>query len=130
MASFATTAQYIARYGAVADTAMLQECLDDATAAICAALDEAKVPHDDPSEEFADRLMRVCRSMANRCMPSQGFPDIPQGVTQASTTAGPYTQSLTFPASYGTPKPLPSELKMLGIGGGRVGWAPMGGHDD
>lgn len=125
MASYATTAQYVARFGPVHDTAMLQECLDDCTAAINSELDKRHVDHAAPSEDFADRLMRVCRSMANRVMPSDGG-DIPVGATQASFTAGPYTQQYTLGATYGTPKMLPSEMSMLGLGA-RIGCGLMAG---
>jgi hypothetical protein len=121
---YATIDQYEARYGTVADEAMLQECLDDCSAVIDAELDRRGVDYADPSESFADRLMRVCRSMANRVMPSDGA-DIPVGAKQASFTAGPYNQQFTFSTAYGTPKMLPSELALLGIGGGRIGCGKM-----
>ena len=114
-AAFATVEQYAARFGEVADTAVLAECLDDASAAIRAALAPYGVDCSDVSEDFADRLMRVCRSVANRLMPSESA--MPQGVTQASMTAVGFTQQYTFGTTYGTPKLLPSELKMLGIAG-------------
>ncbi len=86
--SYATVEQYEARFGPVADTTMLQACLDDCTAAIDLRLDRAGIDHSDPDESFAYRLMSVCRSMANRLMPT-GAGDVPVGVTQASMTAGP-----------------------------------------
>lgn len=129
MDAFATVEQYDARFpGRTASDEMLGECLADATAAIVAALDARNVDYSAPSEEFADRLMRVCRAVANRIMPS-GV-EVPAGVTQTSIAAGPYTQQFTFPSAYGTPRLLQSELSMLGIGGTRIGWAPLGGRDD
>lgn len=129
MEPFATREDYDARFGGrtASDTA-LDECLADATAAICAALDARHVDYSQPSAEFADRLMRVCRSVANRIMPTGS--GIPAGVTQMSTTAGPYQQTFSMPTAYGLPKLVPSELAMLGLGSSRVGWAPMGGCDD
>lgn len=126
MASYATTAQYIARFGSVSDTAMLQECLDDCSAVIEVELEKRGI---DPGDVSSARLMRVCRSMANRVMPSEGG-DIPVGATQASFTAGPYTQQYTLGTTYGTPKMLPSELALLGIFGGRIGCGRMAGADD
>lgn len=127
MEAFATKEQYDARYpGRTASDEVLTECLMDATLAIMAALDNAHVDYSDPSEDFAERLMRVCRSMANRLVPSGGT-DVPVGVTQMGMTAGPYQRSFTFAQSYGIPKMLPSELSMLGIGASRIGWAPLGG---
>ena len=129
--SYATVEQYVARYGEVADADLLQECLDDCSAAIEAELDRRGVDYASPSESFADRLMRVCRSMANRVMPNEGSADIPVGATQASITAGPYNQQFTFATTYGTPKMLDSELRLLGIGGTRIGFGALaGGADD
>jgi len=121
MEPFATVSDYVNRFGPVADEGMLAECLGDATAAIAAALDPRGIDYSSPSEEFEDRLMRTCRSVANRLMPSGT--EVPAGVTQASITAGSYSQTLSYTPSYGVPKLLPSELSMLGVGGGHVGTA-------
>ncbi len=112
--SYATVAQYEARFGEVTDESLLQECLDDSTAVIDAALDSYGIDHDAPTEDFSDRLMRVCRSMANRLYPTESD-GIPQGVSSFSETAGAYSQSFSFGTSYGTPKLLPSEMRLLGI---------------
>ena len=117
--AYATVEQYQARYGAVSDTAMLTECLEDASVAIDVALDSFNIDHSNPSEDFADRLMRVCRSVANRIMPSDGADAYMQDAKSMSITAGPYTQSYSFGTSYGTPKLLKSELAMLGISGSK-----------
>ena len=122
---FATVEQYEARFGSVADRGMLAECLADASAAIRVTLDKAHVDYSDPSEDLADRLMIVCRSMANRVMPSGT--DVPAGVTQETVTAVGFSHSMSYTPSYGTPTPMPSELALLGIGGGRAGWAPLAG---
>jgi len=128
MAAYATVGQYQARFGTVSDTAMLTECLEDASAAIRLALDRAGIDRSDPSEDLADRMMRTCRSVANRLMPEDG--PAMQGVTQMGVTAGSYSEQYTFSASYGTPKLLASELDMLGIGPGRAGWLPLAGDGD
>lgn len=111
--SYATVEQYQARYGAVSDTSMLQECLDDASAAINAALTRAGIDYTQPSEDFSDRLMRVCRSMANRVMPTDN--DIPQNVTSMSMGAVGFSESYNFATTYGTPKLIKSDYEMLGI---------------
>ena len=132
MDPFCTVEQYQARFGVVVDTGVLQECLSDASALICAKLDAAGIGYSAPSEDFADRLMRVCRSMASRMMPASDA-DIPFGATQMGMTAGPYNRQYTFSGGgYGTPKLLDSELDLLGVRAARggVGWARMGGADD
>lgn len=116
MEPFATVEQYVARFGADVDDEIVQECLEDASAAIRAALDERDIDYANPDEEFADRLMRVCRSVANRIVP-----DVAGGMQNVSSlmeTAGPYMQQVSFKHAYGTPKLLPSELELLGVGGG------------
>ena len=128
MEAFATVDEYDARFTRTASGEMCEECLMDATYAIAAELDARGIPYDDPSEDFAERLMRTCRSVANRLMPSGS--GVPVGVTQMSTTAGSYSETMSYTPSYGTAKLLDSELRMLGIGAGRVGWARLGGHDD
>ena len=128
MERFATISQYEARYGEVSDRGMLAECLDDASAAICGVLDKRGIDYSEPSEDFEDRLMRTCRAVANRLMPSGS--DVPVGVAQMSMTAGSYQQTYSYTPSYGLPKLLQSELDMLGLGGSRIGWARLGGHND
>lgn len=125
MEPFATAEQYEARFGEVDDKSMLGQCLEDATAAIRA---EFARRHVDISERlkdelFADACMRVCRSVANRIMPS-GV-DVPLGASSVAETDGPYSRTVSYAPSYGLPKLLPSELSMLGLGGGRAGWGRM-----
>ena len=120
MDPFATVAQYDARFpGRTASNEVLEECLMDATMAISEVLDSKGVSYDDPDEQFAYRLMSVCRSVANRIMPS----DMPMGATQFSMTAGPYTQTTSYSPTYGLPRLLKSELDMLGFLGGSIGFA-------
>ena len=120
MDPFATVAQYDARFpGRTASNEVLEECLMDATMAIVKVLDRKGVSYADPDEQFAYRLMSVCRSVANRIMPS----DMPVGATQFSMTAGPYAQTTSYSPTYGLPKLLKSELDMLGFLGGSIGFA-------
>lgn len=119
MEPFATPEQYDARFpGRTASDELLEECLDDASRAIRAAM--PGFDFGNVSEDMADRLMSVCRSVANRIMPSST--DVPAGVTQSTMTAGVYTETLNYTPTYGLPKLLPSELAMLGVCG-RVGFA-------
>ena len=114
--AYATKAQYDARYpGRTVGDAMLDECLEDASTAIDVALEGAGIDVSDVSEDMEDRMMRVCRSVANRMVPAGT--DVPVGVTQASITAVGFTQSYSYGTTYGTPKLLKSELALLGISG-------------
>ena len=128
--AFASVEDYTNRYGSVADEGMLLECLDDCSALMESEMDRRGVSYVNPSYAMADRLMRVCRSMAYRIMPKQDVTDVPVGATQMSVTAGSYTQSVTFGATYGTPKMLDADYRMLGIGGARIGFGAMAGKDD
>ena len=112
--SWATVAQYQARYGAVDDTDTLQECLNDATAQINDLLDTAHIDYFDPTEQQAYKYMMVCRQMANRMFESASSA-LPFGATQAAQTAGPYTQSFSFGNPYGTVQPTRSEKALLGV---------------
>lgn len=126
-ASYATVEQYVARYGIVDDVTMLAECLEDATATINAVL---AARYKSAADVDSDVLMRVCRSVASRIMPASvdGW-DAPVGVTQVSTTVGPYQQTYSRPYTYSTPRLTEAELSMLGLGGSRAGWAPLAGSD-
>lgn len=125
MEPFATVEQYEARFGEVDDKSMLGQCLDDATAAIRTEFAKCHVDINAKLEDelFADACMRVCRSVANRIMP--GGVDVPLGASSVAETDGPYSRTVSYAPSYGLPKLLPSELSMLGLGGGRAGWGRM-----
>ena len=122
---WATVDDYQARYGSVTNTEMLLACLEDCTAVINQHLSGAGIDYSEPTEDEADRYMRVCRSMANRLMPTGSA--FPVGVTQATVSSLGYSESVSLQATYGTPKPLDSELTLLGIPRGRVGVWSYGG---
>lgn len=128
--AYATVEQYEARYGEVSDADMLRECLEDCTATINAELARRHVDYADPSEEFASRLMRACRSMAHRVMPREGDADMPVGATQMSRTAGPYSEQYTLSTTYDTPKVTDDERLLLGIAGARIGFGALAGRHD
>lgn len=121
--AYATVAQYVARYGSVTDTAMLQECLDDCSTLIDVELEAHGI---DPDDLDSSRLMEACRSMAKGVMPDEGDSDIPVGVTQMSATAGVYSQSYTFARTYGTPRLSDYARRLLGIGA-RIGFGALAG---
>ena len=124
--AFASVEEYVARYGDVTNQDMLIECLSDCSALMEAEMERHGVSFDNPSEGMARRLMSVCRSMAYRIMPKQDVSDVPVGATQMSVTAGSYTQSVTFGASYGSPKMLDEDYR---IGGARIGFGALAGRD-
>ena len=128
--AYATVEQYEARYDEVSDADMLQECLNDCSVLIEVELDRYGVDYSDPSDAFADRLMRACRQMAHRVMPHETDVDIPVGATQMSVTAGPYSQQFTLSATYDTPKVGDNEKLLLGIAGARIGFGALAGHHD
>ena len=76
----------------------------------------------------AELLKTVCCSMVIRAMSATASDSY--GATQMSMTAGAYSQSWTYSNPTGDLYLTRQEKKLLGIGGGRVGWAPLGGHDD
>ena len=126
--TFATVADYEGRYGPVSDEGMLSECLADASAAIRLVLTERGIDWEHPTEDLADRMMRTCRAMAYRIMPTMS--EMPMGVTQMSITAGSYQQTYSMPSAYSMPRLIRDDYDMLGIPYTRFGWAPLGGHDD
>ena len=129
MTTFASVAEYDARFpGRVASDETLTACLQSATAAIQLRLERCGVDWEHPDASLSFRLMDTCRSVASRILPQGGALDMPQGVTQASVTAVGFQQSYSFSPAYGVPKLLPSELDMLGVGGGSYAYAePYGG---
>lgn len=123
MQSFATIDDYEAIYGAVADADMLEAYLADATDNMMSELDTAGIDYSEPSESFAYRLMRVCRTMVHRAIGEDDDPDeesgpppIPYGATQFSQTAGPYVRSATMGNPYGDLFMTEAERRSLGIG--------------
>ncbi len=124
MDAFATVEQYEARYGDVDDEDALAEVLADASRIIAAELDRAGIDYSDPSDEFAERLMQACRSMAQRAMGCDS--EVPAGATQFSETAGVYTQSFTIGNPYGDLYLSKAERRLLGLGAARAGFAVPG----
>lgn len=119
--AYATIEQYDARFPnrTVSDT-VLQACLNDASMAIEAELDDAGIDYSEPTEKYLERLASVCCSVASRILPYEN--DIPQGATNVSVTAGVYSQSFEFPTAYSAPMLNKYERKLLGIGG-KIGFA-------
>ena len=95
----------------------------DASAMLAALVDV-----DGTDEEQAALLKSTCCSMVVRAMSATAADSY--GATQMSMTAGVYTQSWTYNNPTGDLYLTRLEKKLLGIGSGRFGWAPFGGHDD
>lgn len=112
---YCSVEQYEARYGAVQDADQLHECLMDSTRSLATAISRRGL---DPDGFDADLLMQACRQMTRRCVPDGDGADIPVGATQASFTAGPYTQQFTMSTPYSSPRVTEDELSLLGIGAG------------
>lgn len=88
--------------------------LDDASAALSALVD---VHPDDAAQ--AALLAQVCCNMVIRSMSATGSDMF--GVSQASVTAGPYTQSQSYANPSGDMYLTRLEKRLLGISSGYIG---------
>jgi hypothetical protein len=81
----------------------------------------------DPEDELqALNLKTVTVNMVRRALlASQG--DV-LGVAQTSITGGPYTKSMSFANPSGDMYLTKDDRSLLGIGGGRAGFSPLGGE--
>ena len=122
MEPFATVEQYQARYGTGDDEAVLLEALMDATRELTAELDRAGKVFDPEDAVFADRLMQACRTMVRRAM-GQGASSVPIGANQYSQGAAGFTESYSLANPYGEIYVSKAERRLLGLGGGRIGFA-------
>ena len=131
MTAFATTAQYRAKYETDLNDEKLGEWLADASDVMAAAMDKAGVDYSHPSEEFAKRLLRVCRDMVHRAIGdgSDSALAVPFGSTQASMSAGGYSMSFTNGNPYGDLYIKAAEKEQLGLtSGGFAVAAPSYGN--
>ena len=118
-AAFASVEDYAARYGQPADPARVAALLDDAAATLLAAYQHN---NGEPWQEGASALFDaaapgVCCSMVARALASPaGF----EGASQYTQTAGPYTASVTYANPTADVYATKSDLKRLGLTGGRV----------
>lgn len=118
---FATVTDYEDRYGVVQveEQPMLFQILCDATRKIQALLESHAIDWRDPSDEYADRLMQVCRDMAHRSMEQvarKEEADIPEGATSYSQAAGGFSESFGWGSgTYGDLYVSKSERQLLGL---------------
>lgn len=114
--AYATVNDYEDRYGPLTASQedMVTVKLDDAAIVLDANVDTA-----DPSEVMLARLKIVSCAMVNRSMVAEA--DGAVGVSNASYTMGPFSQSATFSNPSGDLYLTASEKRMLGISRGLIG---------
>ena len=131
---FADVADLEARWRTLSDSeqAQAEVKLGDASALLSALLKKSGVTVDTSDEEQLKTLKYVCCSMVIRAM-SSGESDT-FGLTNQTTTAGPYSQTFTFSNPSGDMYLTRLEKSLLGINtSGYIGTIrPMmaGEHDD
>lgn len=120
MDAFATSDEYRDKYKTDMDVEMLETWLADASDIMKYEMDEAGIDYSDPDDAFAARLMRICRDMVHRAIGdgSDASYSIPYGATQASMSAGGYSESFSIENPYGDLFLKDRERKSLGIGSG------------
>lgn len=126
MEAFCDIDKYQMRYGEVEDVELLSAALEDASRIIASELDMHNIDYADPDEEYAERLMQVCRDMAHRAVSvDNSEDDIPYGATQFSQSADGFSQYLGFQnannTGYGDMYISKTEKRLLGIGRQRIG---------
>lgn len=129
---FADIDDYQKRYGEYDDPATLTEILQDASRKIAAKLDKHHIDYSDPDDDYADRLMQVCRDMTYRAISAQqsaqfGGVDIPLGVQQMSTSVNGFATQFGWQggdasAGFGDLYITKSERELLGLTRRRVGF--------
>lgn len=117
--AYATVEDLEARYGQLSDedTAIAAVLLEDAATFL-----DSLVTVDPEDEHQAKVLLRVSCSMVKRAMlasASNAF-----GVTEASATMGPFSQSMHYANPSGDFYLTSSERTQLGIGSGYIGSVP------
>lgn len=120
MEAFATTFQYRDKYRSDLDDSVLEVWLLDASDIMAGKMDKAGVDYSAPDADFAARLTRICRDMVHRAIGdgSDATASIPYGATQASMSAGGYSESFTMGNPFGDLYMKADELKALGVGSG------------
>lgn len=95
------------------ESATAQALIDGASAVL------DKLVQDDGTTEQAELLNFVCTNMVCRAFDQMGFDTL--GASQASMTAGAYTQSYSFSAPSGDLYLTKLEKRILGITSGYIG---------
>lgn len=129
--AYATYDDYVAQYpDASADQGYIAYLLDQASDAIDMAFRSRGRAL--PSDGTDELVLRVCKRVAcqlvNRIISAEGtdwagtFAD----ATQATVTAGVYSQSWTLPGNGSNIKLNDADLQSLGLFGGAAGWTVSG----
>lgn len=117
---FAAVEDYEARYGEAADASRVSTLLDDASAMLMSAYEARWGEYEAGAHKAFDRsVAAVACSIVNRAL---SVPDGMAGATQYSEAAGPYNASVTFANPTADLWLGRSDLKRLGMSGGRIGF--------
>lgn len=117
MEAFATATEYRAKYpNTELEDAQIMVWLEDASSLMQAEMDASGIDYSNPSEDYADTLMRVCRDMAHRAIGAEA--DIPYGASQFSESTGSISDSFTLANPYGDLFMTKAERRRLGVTGG------------
>ena len=119
MEAFATVAQYKAKYSTEMSDTTLAVWLVDASSMMRAEMDASNIAYENPSQDFADILMGVCRDATHRAIGDDDEADItiPYGATQVNMSGGSYSRGFSFGSDgYGDLFLTRNEKLQLGIG--------------
>lgn len=127
MDAYATVADLEAGWRTLtaAETARAAELLDRATGFVAAKLRSRGADADTSDELQALNLRTVCCNVVRRAMSSGG-----DGVASMTQAVGSTSASVSWSNPDGAFYLTKSEREMLGISGGRAGWAALGGGGD
>ena len=118
--NFATADDYAARYGSPGDPNRVSVLLSDASAMLLARYEARWGTYEEGAHpEFDRAAAAVACSMVSRAL---NVPGGLMGATQLSQAAGAYNASVTFANPTGELWLGKSDLKRLGICGGRIGF--------
>lgn len=118
MEAFATTKQYRAKYATEMDDEALVEWLGSASRVMRGEMSASGIDYAEPSEDFADELMDICRDVAHRAIGDDDEDlSIPYGTTQVNMSGGSYSRGFSFGSGgYSDLFLTAAEKQSLGIG--------------
>lgn len=125
MKPFCDIDSYQRRFGVVEDIEGIHELLMDATRRLAAECENHGIDWRHSSPEYKDRLMQVCRDMAQRAV-SMADSDItiPFGASQITTSVNSFSEQMSFSGAgssgYGDLYFTKSERSFLGFNKGHL----------